>query len=105
MVNSLTKRPERGRAGDRQKAGQEKCPRKRQSADRTAHVVGRSASVSTLDIARREEEHALGQPVVDDVQQSSENGQPADADAENQDAHVLDARVSQHPLEVALAGP
>ena len=28
---------------------------------------------------------------------------PADSDAENEDAHVLDARVGEHPLEVALA--
>ncbi len=30
---------------------------------------------------------------------------PAEADAEDEDAHVLDARVGEHPLEVALAGP
>jgi len=36
------------------------------------------------------------------VQQGTVNRQPADADSQNQDPHVLHAGIRQHPLEIAL---
>ena len=50
-----------------------------------------------------QEECGLGQGVVDGVQHRAEDARSAQADAEGQDAHVLDARVGEHPLEVGLA--
>ena len=55
-----------------------------------------------MDVARREEEYALGDRVVDEVEHGPEHAQPANADPEDQNAHVLDAGVGEHPLVVAL---
>ena len=37
------------------------------------------------------------------MQERPVDGQAADPEPDHQDAHVLDARVREHPLEVALA--
>ena len=45
----------------------------------------------------------LGQRVVDRVEHGAEAGQRRRADAQREDAHVLDAGIGQHPLVVGLA--
>ena len=46
---------------------------------------------------------ALVKRVIDGVQHGAEGGRAADAHAQGEDAHVLDAGVGQHPLEIRLA--
>ena len=102
MVNSLTNGPNGGEPVMARKPARNSAPGQRHALDGPAHVVGDLAAVGPVDVAGREEQHALGQAVVDQVQQRPVHGQAADADAQDQDAHVLDAGVGQHPLEVAL---
>jgi hypothetical protein len=55
-----------------------------------------------VDVPGREEEDPLRQAVVDRVEERAEDADPAEADAEDEDPDVLDARVGEHPLDVAL---
>ena len=102
MVNSLTNGPNGGEPVMARKPARNSAPENgtRCRAPRTSSVD--LAAVGAVDVARRQEQHALGQAVVDHVQQGAVHRQAADADAQDQDAHVLDAGVGQHALEVAL---
>ena len=104
MVNSLTKGPNGGEPVTAKNPPGTARPR----PGGTAGCRGSSAydlPVARTDVAGREEEHPLGEPVVDQVQQRAVDGHAAEAEAQHQDAHVLDAGVGQHPLEVALRRP
>ena len=96
-------RPEGRRAGDGQEAGQPEHAGDRQRPQHAADAGGRLGAVEGQDVAGRQEQHRLGQRVIDGVQHRAEGGHAADADAEREDAHVLDAGIGQHPLEVGLA--
>ncbi len=104
MVNSLRKGPKGGEPVTARKAGQkERCRRAagRRSAPRTSAEL--LAGEGAVDVAGGEEQAPLGQGVVDQMQQGAEGGQPADADADGEDPHVLDAGIGEHPLDVGLA--
>ena len=56
-----------------------------------------------VDVARREEQHRLGQRMIAHVQQRAENGhRRVQADAGADEADVFEAGIGEHPLEVAL---
>ena len=66
-------------------------------------IVGDLAPVGPVDVACRQEQDPLGQAVVDDVEERAVNAQAADTDAQDQDAHVLDAGIGEHPFVVRRA--
>ncbi len=96
-------RPEGGRTGDGQKPRQEESRRQGHPGEGAAHFPEALARVGALDVPGGEEEHPLGQGVVDQVKHGPEGGQAADTDAEGENAHVFDAGVGEHALDVGLA--
>ena len=102
IVNSLMNGPNGGEPVIARKPGEEEDGRQRDAAEGPAHGVDRLAPVRAVDVARGEEEDDLREGIVDDVQERAEDRDAAGADADDQDSHVLDARVREHPLEVAL---
>ena len=100
MVNSLTNGPNGGEPVMARNPARNSAPDKGRRLMAPLHIVRELASVRSVNVAGRKEQDALGQAVVDQVQQRTEDGDPADADAQHQDAHVLDAGVGQHAFEV-----
>ena len=96
------KRAKGRRAGHREEPGQEQCAGPRDAPERPRHVLDVLAVVGAVDVPGREEHHALDDPVVQHVEKSSEDAAAAEAQAERQNPHVLDARIRQHALEVSL---
>src|SRR6266496_4560596 len=90
------------RAGDGEEAGQEERPGHGQPPRRPAHLVHELRAVGAVDVAGREEEDALREPVAHGVEHGARGGRAAEPEPQGEDAHVLDRRVRQHPLEVAL---
>ena len=58
---------------------------------------------SLMDVSRREKQNRFGQRVITHVQQRAENGDGrVHGDAGADEADVFEARIGEHPLEVAL---
>ena len=56
------------------------------------------------DMADREKDRRFGEAMHRHVQQAREIGErPAHAEGEHNDAHVLDRRVAEHPLDIVAA--
>ena len=103
ITSSLVKRLN----GGRPKSATSPTPKIPPRAGRRARSA-RTPSISARalgghDLARGEEQHALGQPVAEDVEEDGGDGEPdAGRRAESDEPHVLDAGVGEHPLVVAL---
>ena len=55
-----------------------------------------------MDIAGGEEERVFGQGIVEYVVHGAESGKASDRHPNSENAHMLDAGVSQHALDIAL---
>ena len=100
-------RAERRRAGDREEAGEEQRRRDaaaRRSAPRTSSVE-LAADRRGGCCRRRGTARPWSAPLLIRCSSAPNVPRAADADAEHQDAHVLDAGVGEHALEVALPRP
>ena len=104
MRNSLRKMPKGGMAERPRTASHQHGPAPGQGADPAAdlgHVLGGELA---HDRAGPEERRAFGRGVGQDVEQHPDDGDGrAEAHPDGQDPHVLDARIGQQALQVALA--
>ena len=94
---------ERRHPRDRERAEQQRECGHARDVDRAAQVREPQRAVALADRARREEQGGLREGVIEQVERRGEERErAADPDGERDDAHVLDRRVRQEPLEIVL---
>ena len=103
MSSSLENRLKGGSPSKATEPDAEHPTQGRAPGEEGADPVDLARALGGHDLARGEEQHALGQAVAQDVEQHGGDGEgDARRGAEGDEPHVLDAVVGEHPLVVAL---